>query len=144
MRNALFVTIGLLAALFAVLAGCDEQITGGECQYRSFEGTATIRSVSPDDSPDRPCDDSVIIVFDFVLDDPGEAGRYQFDGIPDTSRVFILPGGQNPPDGWADREGLTAGSDHRCLRREIRIGTCTPVLFEFPDVDDSDWQDYCN
>jgi hypothetical protein len=33
--------------------------------------------------------------------------------------------------------GFTPGSRHRCLRRELRRGVSTPVLFEFPEIDDA-------
>jgi len=139
--------VAATASLFTVpslLPGCNEPITGGPCQYRDFSGTAMIRSVTPDAASGRNCENDVIIVFDFTPDDPGDIDLYRFKQWPDTGRVFDLISGGSVPDRWAQKEGLTPGSEHICIRREIRIGACSPLIFEFPDVDISDWPDYCD
>ena len=43
--------------------------------------------------------------------------------------------GVNPPRQWVESEGLTVGSQHVCTRRDISSGTCSPLLFDFTDVD---------
>jgi len=143
-RILLIAAAACVLAVFPLLPGCDEQITGGPCQYRGFSGTATIRSVTPDPAANRDCENDVIIVFDFAPDDPGDVDLYRFPQWPDTGRVFELISGGSVPDGWAQKEGLVPDSRHKCIRSEIRIGTCTPLMFEFPDVDVSDWPDYCD
>ncbi len=84
------------------------------------------------------------IVYDFAPDDSTAVDRYRIPSWSDTGRTFTLINGKNVPDGWAVKEGMTPGSEHPCLRHEIYKGACTPVIFEFTDVDTSDWEDYCD
>jgi len=132
--------------LSAALAGCssDPITPGGPCFYTNFPGTATIRTVTPDTSSDRNCDNAVIIIFDFAPDDSTAVDRYRFPAWPDTGRTFDLISVGSIPDSWVDKEGMTPGSEHQCVRQEIRRGTCSPLIFEFSDVDVSDWPDYCD
>jgi hypothetical protein len=125
-------------AVTALLAGCEDSvICGGPCTYVDIPGTATIRSVTPDTSPPRTCTNTVTVIYDFAPEDPTAVDRYRIPSWPDTGRTLSFP------DGWADKEGITPGSEHLCIRREITRGTCTPVIFEFPDFDMSDVEDYC-
>lgn len=103
--------------------------------------------MTADLSAGRPCDSSVNIVYDFAPDDADAPDQYLFPGQPDTGRTFSIgftSMSQSPPLEWTEREGLTAGSEHTCIRMEIVEGTCSPVLFEFPDLDDSDISDFCD
>ncbi len=139
----IFVALPALV-LSLLFAGCSEKIIGGPCPYTDFPGTATIRTITPDNSPGSTCENAVIIIYDFAPADSSDVDRYRFPAWPDTGRVFTLMSGRSIPDRWADKEGLTPGSEHQCIRREIRTGPCTPLIFEFPDVDYSDVQDYCD
>ena len=142
--------ISIAAATFALVlsvfvAGCSDPIMpGGPCFYTHYPGTATIRTVTPDTSSTRNCDTAVIIVFDFAPDDSSAVDRYRIPSWPDTGRTFQQISGGSVPVGWAEKEGMTPGSGHRCERSEIRRGACTPVVFDFLDVDISDWPDYCD
>ncbi len=135
----------LTAALLAAAAtGCEPTTSNPGCPYTEFPGIAVIRTVTPDDSPSRLCENDVVIVFDFVPDDSSAVDRYRFPSWPDTGLVFDLIPGGSAPDGWAEKEGMTPGSELPCVRREIRAGPCQPLIFDFPEVDLSDWTDYCD
>jgi hypothetical protein len=139
-------SIPLMAASL-LLASCTEDSPGGPCEYAGYPGTATIVSVTPDISAGRPCSSSVNIVYDFTPDDPDARDRYLFPARPDTGRIFRVGTSvldDSPPLQWTEREGLTAGSEHPCIRLEIVKGTCNPVVFEFTGLDDSDIYDYCD
>ena len=133
-------------AVSSVLAGCtdDPIMPGGPCFYTDIPGTATIRTVTPDTSASASCPNKVIIIYDFAPDDPTIVDRYRIPSWPDTGRVFLLVNGSNVPDGWAVKEGMTPGTEHPCLRHEIYRGACTPVVFEFTEIDTFDWEDYCD
>jgi hypothetical protein len=130
--------------LSVLLAGCEPETIGGPCPYADYPGTATIRSVVPDTLTDRKCENAVFITFDFSPDDSTAVDRYRFPAWPDTGRTFDIFGMKSIPAGWADKEGLTVGSEHRSTRKEIRTGPCTPLIFDFPEIDYSDWIDYCD
>ncbi len=146
MKRILSISATVPALLLSMLLfGCGEdQICGGPCTYTDYPGIATIRSVTPDTSLGRNCDNAVIIVYDFAPDDSSAVDRYRFPVWPDTARIFHYVNNGSVPVGWADKEGMTQGSEHPCIRQEIRTGTCSPLIFEFPDVDVSDWPDYCD
>ena len=131
--------------LSAVLAGCTDTIDcGGPCFYVNIPGMATIRSVTPDTTSSISCPNTVTIIYDFAPDDSTAVDRYRIPSWPDTGRTLTNLSGYNFPDGWAAKEGITPGSEHLCLRREITGGTCTPVIFEFPDFNAGDREDYCD
>ncbi len=120
-------TLVLLASV--AVSGCDT-ITGGPCTYDDTPGTATIASVEDADPADNNCaNDPVEVVFDFAPDDPGAAD------LAATGLRLTIAGGANPPLAWVEDEGLTEGSAHDVIRRDITRGTCTPVLYEFLNVD---------
>jgi hypothetical protein len=103
---------------------------GGPCEYADTPGIATIVSIDAPDPDDLNCsNDPVEVTFDFVPDDPASAHLAAAD-----VRLRISEG-VNPPRAWVEDEGLTVGSQHVCVRRDITSGTCTPLLFEFSEVD---------
>ena len=121
----------LKLALMANLWTCgDIPPWGGPCEYADTPGTATIVSVEDADPDDLNCsNDPVVVVFDFEPDDPASPD------LAATGVQLTISEGVNPPREWVDSEGLTVGSQHPCTRRDIITGTCTPLLFEFPEVD---------
>ncbi|MGD8451689.1 MAG: hypothetical protein PVJ57_07705 [Phycisphaerae bacterium] len=120
------------------VCGDIQYFDGGPCEYADTPGVATVVSVSPADPGDPNCwNDPVEVVFDYVPDDP-ELAHLAVSGI----RLTISEG-VNPPATWVEDEGLTAGSPHPCLRRDITSGACTPLLFELLDVDYEAGIDQC-
>jgi hypothetical protein len=143
-RNLIIVAVIAIVVSIAILTGCDDNKIGGPCPYTDYPGIATIKTVATDNSSGRQCESAVIITYDFAPDDPSAVARYRFPKWPDTNRTFDINGMESIPSGWTDKEGITEGSEHRCVRREIRVGTCNPLIFGFSDVDVSDWPDYCD
>ena len=134
----------LTAAVWA--AGCnsggggddddDSSIDGGPCTYQNIPGTATVVSVSDADPNDYNCtNDPVEVLFDFVPQDPSR------DAFLD--RHFMVANGANPPRDWAMQQGLTEGSQHPCILKEIVTGTCSPYIFDFTDINEEDGAQHC-
>ena len=121
----------LLASV--ALSGCplvDDPIVGGPCEYDDTPGTATIVSVQDADPAGNNCaNDPVEVIFDFTPDDAGAAD------LAATGWHLTISAGENPPRAWVEDEGLTEGSEHSAIRRDITQGTCTPILYEFTEVD---------
>jgi hypothetical protein len=134
-----------MAILGLALQACDsdDPFVGGPCLYDSIPGTATIRSVTPDTSPHTICDDAVTVYFDFGPDNPNAHADYRFPVWPDSNRTLFVADGKNPPYGWIEAQGVTEGTQHPCVRLEIKKGTCTPVMFVLTDIDYQKWTDYC-
>jgi hypothetical protein len=36
---------------------------------------------------------------------------------------------------WINKNNIKVGNEYKCNRCEQTKGTCTPVVFEFPDID---------
>jgi hypothetical protein len=49
----------------------------------------------------------------------------------------------NSPKVYIIMKGITVGSSCKCIRKEEIKGTCSPVEFEFPEIDFTDYGDYC-
>ena len=117
---------------------------GGPCEYVAISGVATIVSVGEVDPQHYSCPNNPVqVLFDFVPDDAGATEAYRWPDWPDTGQRLTIAAGANPPRRWVTEEGLTAGSQHRCLRREVVSGACPPVLFEFPDLDQESGRAAC-
>lgn len=110
--------------------------TGSGCAYVRTEGTAHITALETPGPAEYACrNDPVRVVFDFAPTDPAARACYTVPDAPDTGRNFTISGGAHPSRACADASGLAAGVDVRAVRLDIVSGTCTPVLFELPDVD---------
>jgi hypothetical protein len=107
-----------------------EHIVGGDpCRYDAIAGTAVITSVV--DAEDCP---GVNILFDFHPEDPSALSTYHLPQWHDQSNSLTIQGGLHPSRQWANRHKVAPGKKFRCIRREMTFGTCTPVVFEFPEL----------
>lgn len=120
--------------------GCLTQLTGADMEsdtYSTVPGWATITALREPDALAYNLGDAVEIVFNFEPDDPAARDAYTMPAVGDRGHLLTVGAGANPPRSWATRMGFTPGSRHRCLRRELLQGVSTPVVFEFPDIDDA-------
>jgi hypothetical protein len=114
-----------------------ERLVGGQCEYNEYKGTAKIMSItkaagSPGDSKER-----YEVKFSFVTDQEIKEPFVRTEGkeFDLMLRNSSLPG----PD-FLKKYGVEVGKDFDCYLKAIRKGTCTPMLFEFPDIK---LDDYC-
>jgi hypothetical protein len=105
-------------------------IFGGPCKYLDTLGVATIVALETPEPDVLNCpNDPVEVIFDYQPDDPASRD------LGATGLRLTISEGVNPPREWVESEGLTVGSQHVCIRRDIASGTCSPLLFDFADVD---------
>ncbi len=152
--NRLFYIIFLIS-IITVIPACndndegadnsgDGDIVGGPCEYNEIIGTAVITSIVDADPGNYNCDnDPVEVIFNFTPDNPDAGDGYRFPDTSDTNQTLTIGGGMNPPEEYMTIKGITAGSSHACIRKEITSGTCTPVIFEFSAIDLTDYAEYC-
>lgn len=142
-RQTICAAIGIVATSGVALAAASinpifPPWDGGPCKYVDTPGVATIVSVESADPDALNCtNDPVEVIFDYQPDDPASAD------LAVTGRRLKISEGVNPPREWVESEGLIVGSQHVCIRRDITSGTCTPLLFEFADVDYEAGIDLC-
>lgn len=134
----------LVLVLVAQSCNDDDTVCGGTCKYDTIPGTAVIRVIAPDTLDTRICDNAVFVYFDFAPADTNAPNHYRFPNWPDADRRLFVGDGKNPPSDWVKAEELGIGTKHDCVRLEEIKGTCTPVLFEFSNIDYSAWSAYCD
>jgi hypothetical protein len=117
---------------------------GGACAYADFPGTAVIVSVTPHpaSATNAPAAGAQTpppgydVVFTFAPDAP-IAGEPLYQ--PGRSHTLTLVNGTAPGPKFLQKYGIAPGKTFACRLRLIRKGTCTPVLFAFPDIDLTDY-----
>ena len=144
LQSAIYLIVA--AGFFFVLCGVDKcgPVVGGPCSYSDFAGTVEIIRVVDADPGAYNCKDAVEVLFDFVPDDPSDIDHYRFPGTSNENNRLTVSSGQNPPRSWIEDEGIAHGSKLKCVRREIKQDTCTPVIFFFPDLDYSKATELCH
>lgn len=124
-------SLAALMGLFTTLGvGCAEP-----CTYTETAGTAVVTYVSGTDSGMNDC-----------ADEPREVGLAFIPEGSDEATVtatLTVGDGANPPLSWLEAEGLTEGSEHPAVLKEIIEGTCTPTIIELTDVDYEAGTDAC-
>ena len=118
-------------------------VAGGPCDYVNIPGMAVVDEVKTAADWHNNCSNAVEVIFHFVPDDPAARTRYLRPDWSDTEKHYVVGDGKNPPRNWAREVGLVVGSEHRVIRSEITRGTCTPVIFIFPDIDSTTSEDEC-
>jgi hypothetical protein len=144
-KNIIFLLILLISVITAcAVKDVKKFLVGGPCDYEEIEGTAVITSIVDAQSDDYNCHKRPVKVsFVFTPDDSSAKGKYLFPNVSDSRQNIRLSGGLNPPKDFMKVKGIIVGTSHKCVRKEIIKGTCTPVLYEFPEIDFSGYAKYC-
>lgn len=129
----------IILALSMINSSCSgkirEDISGGGCDYVKFEGYARIKSITPAPAGDYNCPDKpMLIVFEFIPANISDRQKYRFKDFSDTTAKLKINDGANPSLAWVKKNKIETGKKFRCFRTEIVKGTCTPVIFTFPDL----------
>lgn len=148
MNSKLFIAIFTLAILMSCSSKSSDSTkfsklnmqtlkAGGGCQYKDFPGTIEITKIEPDPEADRNFyEDPVVVHFTFTPDDAEAEKNYRFTNFLKDSGKIQINAGKNPPRRCIEEQGYVEGSKHKAIRSELRKGTCTPVVFLFPDFDE--------
>lgn len=120
----------VFAATPGVLAG-PPALVGGPCAYASFPGKADIIAVAQTPKPTGP-KKTFSVTFTFTPQTPlSDEPLFR----PEAVHTLTLTGGALPGEEFVRTHHLAPGRVLRSVLRIIRQGTCTPVLFDFPDID---------
>lgn len=128
------------AALIMTITACSSKLNKAEsersgCEYVRYEGYAIIKSVKPAGASEYNCPDNPQkIVFDFTPLNISDRKSYIFTNRSDSGAELKINEGINPSLAWVKMNGITAGKKFRCFRTELKKGTCTPVIFTFPEL----------
>lgn len=123
--------LSILIIVFMLLATltCQSQIKGGACKYTEIPGKAIIISiicVETDNNLQQ-------IKFNFVPDSLESVRHYRFPNFKDTANILTINGSEFVTKEWIIKNRIEVDKEFRCNRTEIIEGTCTPVVFVFPE-----------
>lgn len=106
-----------------------QPVVGGPCEYRNYPGTATIVSVR-----ELPTDEKTGRRFEVRFTfSPSEKVEQRLAKTENREYLFLLPPARYPGAKDVERYGLKTGAKVKGVMKVIVKGTCTPVLFAFPD-----------
>lgn len=116
-------------------------MVGGPCEYRTYAGEARIVSIKKAASGDgthaqsasrNGYDVTFIFHTDRTIEEP-------YARVQEKPRPLLLTNGSNPSARFLEAYGIEQGKTYPCRLQVIKKGTCTPVLFDFPTIDLSDY-----
>jgi hypothetical protein len=136
----LLVPVLFISALCGCAASAQPRLpfVGGPCAYTDIPGWARVVSIQAAPPKAHNCpNDPVEVRFDFIPADPSLEAKQAED------LTLTVGAGMNPARSYVAAKGIVKGKTYRCVRREITKGTCTPVLYTFPKIDLSDFEQSC-
>jgi len=136
----------VVISLMLILQGCNnpvvDPVVGGSCDYKSSMESVEIVSISDVNKSNGAyvsCDNSPVKVMFKFKSSPTLKGLLSSDkpwSLYDTL-------GKYTTKAYIKSKGLTVGSQHKVKVDTITSGTCTPILFNFVDINFSDRENYC-
>jgi hypothetical protein len=145
LSRSLFLTVLVFFLCGAACIAMDERperhVVGGPCQYKAYPGRAAILSVqkqegqTQDGAPDA---DAYEVKFSFT---PGEEIEEDWVRVEGKEHLLLLTNSSFPGPRFLKRYGIEPGKCFECYLKVITRGTCTPVLFDFPYIDLSDYSE---
>ena len=109
-------------------------IVGGQCEYKKYRGQAIIISVCKRELPNEVYD----VKFCFHTD---EIIAEVYGQIKGKEYLLLLDNSSYPGAKFLKKYGIEKGKYFDCYLKVITKGTCTPVLFDFPTIDLSDYSE---
>jgi len=126
--------IVLLTGVFLTFAddkGKEEHLIGGQCEYKVYEGRAKIISIAKKSESDNYPYERYEVKFIFTPDHEIKEAYAQTKG---KEFLLMLTNSSYPGPKFLEKYSIKIGKVFACYLKVIIKGTCTPVLFEFPDI----------
>ena len=116
-------------------------VVGGPCEYRAYPGEARIVSIKKgvpeaNAQPSGPSTKGYDVTFIFHTDRTIEEPYVK---VREKPHRLLLTNGSRPSARFLEKYGVEEGKTYPCRLQVITKGTCTPVLFDFPTIDLSDY-----
>lgn len=145
MKNMASVTLLSLLFLFGS-AALAQGLIGGGCSYDDYPGACEIVSIlKTEDSIQQaeveggPGYEGYEVWFVFKPDEPMNLGADQEEEILDSQHLLQLCNSWYPGPEFLEKYGITEGAAFGCTLKLIATGTCSPIVFEFDDIDRCDY-----
>lgn len=115
------------------------RVLGGPCEYKQYKGKATIVAIRKKEMPEnygRPSYESYEVKFSFFSE---EEIKEAYVKVKEREYTMMLNNSSYPGPKFLEKYEIKAGKSFECYLKVIIKGTCTPVLFDFPTIDLSDY-----
>ncbi len=103
----------------------DIKLKGGACEYNEIAGKSKIVKITQ--SAER---EGKLVKFHFT---PNTEIQYLFPNIKDDA-FLIVNGRKDISEEFIKTHNIVVGKEFLCYRKEITEGTCSPVVFDFPEL----------
>lgn len=127
--------LSMTLIFFVSLTSCDlaassssQPRVGGTCIYKQYKGNAEIVSITLRSGTSGEYE----IKFSFH---PQETIQEEFARVEDKQWLLVQKDSAYPKEDFLTQYDIKAGKSLPCSMKVITKGTCTPVLFEFPTID---------
>ena len=115
------------------------QKVGGLCEYSKYRGKAVIVSIIPKTSSGYsagPSYEGFEVKFRFIAENEIKEAHGKVEG---KEYVLTLANSWYPGPKFLQKYGIKVGKSFDCILNVITKGACTPIVFDFPDIDQSDY-----
>jgi hypothetical protein len=112
---------------------------GGRCKYKTYKGQAKIISIQKKDVPEQyggPPYQAYEVKFTFHTEQVIQERHGQVDG---KKHLLLLTNSWYPGPEFLRKYGIAVGKTFECDLGVITQGTCSPVIFHFPQIDLADY-----
>jgi hypothetical protein len=116
---------------FAGDNGEKEHFIGGQCEYKVYEGHAKIISITKKSGADNYPYERYEVKFVFT---PNKGIKEAYAQTEGKEFLLMLTNSSYPGSRFLEKYRIEVGKVFACHLKVIIKGTCTPVLFEFPDI----------
>jgi len=134
-RMASIIHLLAMLASWPVISDMLPPVIGGQCEYKSFKGTAKIISVTRISTTDLVMNSEYEVKFLFhpqegIVEMLPRRGCGPFELFSDI--------GTQPTKQFLEDHKIRVGGQVKCIKKVIIRGACTPLLFEFIWADDGE------
>jgi hypothetical protein len=112
---------------------------GGPCEYKAYKGKARIVSVHKKDLPPRrrdPAYQGYEVTFSFHPEERIEESYVHVEG---KTYTLLLNNSWYPGPKFIQKYAIEVGKCFEAYLKVITRGSCTPIIFDFPGIDLSDY-----
>ena len=146
----------LFFVIFAIIIGCCgdalvgaldleqeesvSRVVGGPCEYKEYRGKATIVSIRKKDWPKShggSLYENFEVRFSFFSEE--EIKESFATKVEEREYTLMLANSWHPGPKFIEKYGIEVGKIFDCYLKVITKGACTPILFDFPTIDLSDY-----
>lgn len=123
-----YMSLVLLVSLTSCCLAASSQRVGGPCNYKQYRGEAEIISVNPRQT--NPVEYEITFSFH-----PHDTIQEEFARVEGKQWLLVQRDSSYPKEDFLKQYNIKTGRRLPCFLKVITKGTCTPVLFDLPTVE---------